>query len=162
MVPPLIDLAAYDLSSTVFPKEEILKALPQRSEFEQIDSICAIDIENQVIIGRRHIRDDEFWIRGHVPGMPLFPGVLMIEAAGQLSAILYKHLVPEIAERFIAFAGVERARFRGTLRPGDDVILVGKGVLADRRISKCAVQGLLDGKVVFECTVVGMALPDRK
>lgn len=160
MTKPLVDLAALDLSRTVVTKQEILQVLPQRYEFEQLDSICYMDVREQIIVGRRRVRHDEWWIRGHVPGRPLFPGVMMIEASGQLCAILYPRCIPEIADRFIAFAGVEEARFRGAIRPGDDILLVGKGVVANRRLSKCAVQGNVDGKIVFECTVIGMPLPE--
>ena len=160
MVQPLIDLSAYDLTGTVLDKRQILDELPQRDQFEQIDSIAVLDASNRIIIGRRRVRRDEWWIKGHIPGNPLFPGVMMVEAAGQLCAILYKRVVPEIAGRFIAFAGVDRARFRGVVHPGDDLLLVGKGEAATLRISKCGVQGIVDGKVVFECAVIGMPLPD--
>lgn len=160
MTKPLVDLASLDLSKTVVTKQEILQTLPQRFEFEQLDSICHMDVAQQIIVGRRRVRHDEWWIRGHVPGRPLFPGVMMIEASGQLCAILYPRCVPEIVGRFIAFAGVEEARFRGAIRPGDEILLLGKGVVTNRRLSKCAVQGFVDGKIVFECTVVGMPLPE--
>jgi 3-hydroxyacyl-[acyl-carrier-protein] dehydratase len=162
MTRPLVDLSVYDLSRTVLDKAGILASLPQRHEFEQIDSICVMDVPNQVIVGRRRVRHDEWWIRGHVPSMPLFPGVMLIEASGQICAILYKRVIPELADRFIAFAGVDEARFRGTIRPGDEVLLVGKGLVANRRLSRCAVQALVDGRVVFECSVIGMPLPDGR
>lgn len=159
MAQPLVDLSQYDLTRTVLTKQEILAALPQRFEFEQVDVVCHIDVKQQLIIARRRVRHDEFWIRGHVPGNPLLPGVLMIEASGQLCALLYVRVVPEVVGKFIAFAGVDEARFRGTVRPGDEVVMVGKGLTANRRLSRCAVQGFVDRKIVFECTVVGMPLP---
>lgn len=159
---PLVELARYDLSGTVLDKAAILRELPQRYEFEQLDSIALVDTGAQVIVGRRRVRHDEWWLRGHIPGNPLMPGVLMIEASGQLCALLYARVVPEVAGRFIGFAGVDEARFRGTIRPGDEVLLVGKGLVATRRLSKCAVQALVDGHVVFECVVIGMPLPDGK
>lgn len=162
MSQPLVDLARYDLASTLLDKAAILKELPQRYEFEQLDSIALVDTAAQVIVGRRRVRHDEWWIRGHIPGNPLMPGVMMIEAAGQLCALLYARVVPEIAGRFIGFAGVDEARFRGAIRPGDDVLLVGKGLVATRRMSKCAVQSTVAGRVVFECVVTGMPLPDGK
>lgn len=158
MVQPLVDLSKYDLTKIVISKSEILKVLPHRYEFEQVDGVVAIDVPNQVIIGVREPRSTEFWVRGHVPGMPLFPGVLMIEGAAQLCVVLYKRVVPEVANRFIAFAGLEEVKFRGTVKPNSKIYVVGKGIEATDRLCRCGFQGLVDGKIVFEGVVVGMPL----
>lgn len=158
MVQPLVDLAKYDLSKVVIPKSEILKVLPHRYEFEQVDGVVAIDVPNRVIIGMREPKATEFWVRGHVPGMPLFPGVLMIEGAAQLCVILYKRVVPAVENRFIAFAGLDEVRFRGTVKAGEKIFVVGKGIEATDRLCRCGFQGIAGGRIVFEGVVIGMPL----
>ncbi len=102
MPPPLlVDLSTIDLNKVVISKAEILKGNPQRYEFEQLDSIVHFDAEKQILVGVRDIRADEWWVRGHIPGRPLFPGVLMIEAAAQLAGLFSKNVFPDVEVRRI-------------------------------------------------------------
>ena len=66
--------------------------------------------------GYRDVRDDEFWVRGHIPGRPIFPGVLMIETAAQLVGYYAMSKMP--SQGFLGFGGVEDVKFRGTVVPG--------------------------------------------
>ena len=82
----LINPADYPLDKILFDAEECMRRNPQRFEFLQLTSILHMDLENNLIVGHRHIGDDEFWMRGHLPGRPLFPGVLMIECMAQMAS----------------------------------------------------------------------------
>ena len=109
-------------------------------------------------MGLKEVEADEFWARGHIPGRPLYPGVLMWEAAAQVSTYYYKTRVPEIAGMFVAFGGLDKVRFRGTVEPGDQLVIVGK---VDRMRARQAVfetQGLVDGEVVFGARVIGVPM----
>jgi 3-hydroxyacyl-[acyl-carrier-protein] dehydratase len=153
-----VDLSRYNLSEICIPKSEIYRILPHRFEFEQLDGLFVCDIPNKVLIGFRDLRPDEFWTRGHVPGNPIFPGVLMVEAAAQLTALAAKLILPELRNKFIAFAGIDGARFRGIVRPGDRVILVAKGTTATTRIVKAHAWGLVNDKEVFEGEIIGIPI----
>lgn len=152
----LPDLSRYDLSRVEISKDEIRKLLPHRFEFEQVDYVSVCDVPSTVIIGTREIRPEEFWTRGHIPGKPIFPGVLMIEACAQLCALLYKKAFPEMGDRFIALGGVDSVRYRGMVVPGDTLTLVGKGLMKSARGIKCYTWALKEGKIIFEAEILGL------
>ena len=79
MPPPLLfDLSAIDLQvDPIFNKEEICKVNLQQYEMQQLDGVLWYDKERFLILGYKDITDSEFWIRGHIPGRPLMPGVIM-------------------------------------------------------------------------------------
>ncbi len=150
----IIDLATVDFTRVVAGKEALLAANPQRFEMEQIDAVVRLDLEGKVIVGYKDVRADEFWTRGHMPGYPLFPGVLMCEAAAQLVAY-YIHASGLKEKDFIVFGGMEEVRFRGAVRPGDRLVLAGKGLRLGKRLSKFHVQGTVKGSLVFQGDIIG-------
>jgi 3-hydroxyacyl-[acyl-carrier-protein] dehydratase len=152
-----LDLSKIDLSRTLFGKDEIRKILPQRFELEQLDAVVYEDLAEKIIVGYKDVRADEFWVRGHLPNYPLFPGVLMCEAAAQLCSFYAtkNHLPPGT---FVGFGGLESVRFRGTVHPGDRFVLVAKGLKIDRRRMLFSVQGFVGDKMVFHADVMGMPI----
>ena len=107
---PLVDPAAIDTSRVLVDREGIGRCNPQRFEMEQLTAIVLIDVENKLIIGFKDVEPGEFWVRGHMPDYPLMPGVLMCEAAAQLSSF-FCHEAGVHKEGFIAFGGMEDVRF---------------------------------------------------
>jgi len=155
---PIYDISGIDLEAEAVPIEELRAINPQRFEFEQLTRIVHIDDQAQVIVGVKDVDESEFWVRGHIPGRPLFPGVLMCEAAAQLSTFYYKTRLPEIRDMFVAFGGLDKVRFRGTVSPGDRLVIIGK---VDRIRARQAIfdtQGLVDGEVVFSARVIGIPM----
>lgn len=155
---PIYDISDLDLEAEAVSMDEVRAINPQRFEFEQVTRIVHVDPEAGVIVGLKEIGEDEFWVRGHIPGRPLYPGVLMCEAAAQVCTFLYKSSTPEIADKFVAFGGLDKVRFRGTVEPGDRLVIVGK---VDRMRARQAVfeaQGLVDGNVVFGARVIGVPM----
>ena len=119
---PLVDPTTIDMSTIAVDKEGIRRANLQRFEMEQLDAIVTMDAENHLVIGYKDVREDEFWVRGHMPDFPLFPGVLMCETAAQLCSF-YAQSMHLIDEGFLGFGGMEDVRFRGPVRPGDRLIM---------------------------------------
>lgn len=154
---PLVDPSAIDTSRVLVDREGIHRYNPQRFEMEQLTAIVLIDHEQRLIIGYKDVRDDEFWVRGHMPGYPLMPGVLMCEAAAQLSSYYCKE-AGLFESGFVGFGGMEDVRFRGQVRPGDRLLLVGKGVRLHRRHSIFEVQGFVGANMVFHGKVIGVML----
>jgi 3-hydroxyacyl-[acyl-carrier-protein] dehydratase len=121
-----------------------------------LDGIIDLPPELDRIVAFKDVRDDEFWVPGHIPGRPIFPGVLMIEAAAQVASFVAIKRMPGI--KFIGFAGVDDVKFRGQVVPGDRLILLGLGVDFRPRRLICKAQGLVRGTRVFEATITGMPL----
>ncbi len=151
------DPAQVDLSRVLADREAIRKVNPQRFEMEQLDAIVYLDPTRQLIVGYKDVRADEFWARGHMPGYPLFPGVLMCEAAAQLCCY-YSTTQGLVHGDFMGFGGMENVRFRTQVRPGDRLVLVGKGVKIHRRQITFNIQGFVGTTMAFHVDIIGMSL----
>ena len=159
MAPPLLfDLSKIDLKAKpVFSKEDIGKVNPQRLEMQQLDGILWYDKEKYLILGYKDVKQDEFWVRGHIPGRPLMPAVIMVEAAAQLTSFFVKQIYG--LGGFIGFAGIESAKFRSPVEPGKRLYLLGQITkFKPERFYTCSVQGVVDGIMVFEAVISGMKI----
>ena len=162
-MPPLahFNLKELDLNHVLADREAIRKVNPQRFELEQLDAIVLLDTEHHIFAGYRDVRADEFWVRGHMPGYPLMPGILMCEAAAQLCSyyITTQDLSPG---DFVGFGGMEHVRFRSPVRPGDRLVLIGKGMRINRRQTIFNVQGFVGDVMVFHADILGVPLSRKE
>jgi len=159
MPPPLLlNLSQIDLTAEpVFNKEDIRRVNPQRFEMQHLDGILWYDKDKFLILGYKDVTHREFWIRGHIPGRPLMPGVIMVESAAQLLSFFVKKVYGE--ECFIGFTTIDSARFRSTVEPGQRLWLLGKIIKFKKgRKYNAYIQGLVNGAMVFETEVSGMAV----
>jgi 3-hydroxyacyl-[acyl-carrier-protein] dehydratase len=157
MAPPLlVDLSKIDLSRTLMTVEEIRQYNPHRYEIEQLSGVIHLDPAAGQIVAYKDVRPDEFWVRGHIPGRPLFPGVLMIEAAAQMSSLYYKKVLND--PRFLGFGGVDGVKFRGQVAPGDRLLLLGQVVELRNRRAVFDTQGVVGDRLVFEARITGMPI----
>ena len=87
-MPPqtLYDISGIDLNRILYDQEDIRANNPQRGDMEMLNAIVFANPDQGHIIGYKDIGDKEFWVEGHIPGRPLVPGVLMIEAGAQLAS----------------------------------------------------------------------------
>ena len=153
---PFIDLSTIDLRKVLVTKEQIYERLPHRYEFMQIDAITYLDKEQRLAVGLRNVREDEFWVKGHIPGRPLFPGVLMLESAAQMASYLSQELRPD--DRFLGFGGVDAVKFRGAVAPPARMYFILKAIDIRSRRTVCDAQGIVDGKLVFEARITGLPI----
>jgi len=152
----LVDLAKLDLDRIVMPIEEIRRLIPHRYEMEQLTAVIHLDPEAGHIVAVKDVRDDEFWVRGHIPGRPLLPGVLMIEAAAQMCSVYFKKVSED--PRFLGFGGVDGVKFRGQVVPGDRLLLLGRAVEIRSRRAVFDTQGVVGDRLVFEARITGMPI----
>ena len=141
-------------------KEDIKKYLPHREPFLFIDKVVEV-LENKEIHATKYINEDEYFLNGHFPNNPIFPGVIIIEALGQASGILgfvSMNKTPEEGSIYV-LAGVDKVRFRKRIRPGDNIDLFSKVVSEKRGIWKFDCRAELDNQLVCSATIL---CADRK
>jgi 3-hydroxyacyl-[acyl-carrier-protein] dehydratase len=155
-MPPalLFDLSKIDLNKIVIDKKTIEEVNPQRFEMQQLDGIIWYDKEKFLILGYKDVTEKEFWTKGHIPGRPIMPAVIMIEAAAQLSSVFVKKVYD--LPGFIGFASIDEAKFRRPIEPGHRLYLLGHITVFKRRMYTCVVQGIVDGTMVFDTVVSGL------
>ncbi len=159
MPPPLLfDLSQINLAGEpVFDKEAIGRQNPQRFEMQHLDGVLWYDKRKYLVLGYKDVTQNEFWIRGHIPGRPLMPAVIMVEAAAQLLCFFVKQVYGE--STFIGFTSIDSAKFRSTVEPGRRLYLLGHITKFKKgRKYSASIQGVVDGNMVFETAVSGMAV----
>jgi 3-hydroxyacyl-[acyl-carrier-protein] dehydratase len=155
----IIDLSLLDLENPIADITAIRKLNPQRHEMEQLTAILYEDVTRSACAALKEVTEEEFWVRGHMPGMPLMPGVMMLEAVAQLSSYFtQKHDL--LGATMVGFGGVDEVRFRGVVTPGDRLILLVELQKARRgRMIVAAFQGVVDGNIVLEGVLRGIPIP---
>ncbi len=155
----IIDPSLLDFDNPIADIDAIREMNPQRFEMEQLTSILYEDVERNICAALKDVTDDEFWVRGHMPGMPLMPGVVMLEAAAQLSSF-FTQKYDLLGAAMVGFGGVDDVRFRGVVTPGDKLILMVELLKVRRgRMIVAAFQGVVDGTLVLEGTLRGIPIP---
>lgn len=154
--PILFDLSQFDPDAVAVSAEEVGRIIPQAGDMRQLSHLIWLTDDAKSGVGVKYVGDDEFWVPGHVPGRPLLPGVMMIEAAAQLSSVLIK-LQGHPAE-FFGFVRCDDAVFRGQVVPGDTLYLLAQELDYKRRRFISQTQGVVNGQLVFEAKITGMAM----
>lgn len=156
---PLVDLQSLDLSAAVVPDAELRAVLPHRHEFAMLDGICHFDPEQKLAVGWKDWPADAWWARGHIPGKPLMPGVLMIEGAAQVASFLIKRTSQWDIDRFVGLAGLNDVRFRGTVVPPARVHYVAGNIqVSGRRLARMNAQVFCNGQMTMEMELLGTML----
>jgi 3-hydroxyacyl-[acyl-carrier-protein] dehydratase len=153
--PLLFDLSGINLNSKpVFTKDDILKINPQNYEMQQLDGVLWYDKDKFLVLGYKDVGKNEFWIRGHIPGRPIMPAVIMVECAAQLLSFFVRKVYG--VEGFIGFTGIEATKFRAAVTPGQRLYLLGHITKFSNRIYTAYIQGLVGDTMTFETEVSGM------
>ncbi len=154
----LFDLANIDLTQVALTPEAVADINPQAGHMRHLDYVIWKSEDSTSGLGVKAVRDDEFWVDGHIPGRPLMPGVLMIEAAAQLCSLLHKCAHPIVEAKFLGFTRCDEVVFRGQVIPGDTLYLLARELSFRRRRFVSATQAIVDSRLVFEAKITGMVL----
>jgi len=156
----ILDPSQYDLDRVVANIDEIRRYNLQRYEMEQVSAICHEDPERNICVGYKDLGPDEFWLRGHMPGTPIMPGVLMCEAAAQVASYFTaKRKLMDAA--VVGFGGLKGVRFRGVVRPGDRFVIVVQLLRVRSSMLTCRFECLVRENLVCEGILKGIALPEN-
>ena len=154
---PDLDPLSFDLSKVVADIDAIRKVNPHRHDFEMLTAVVHVDTSKHLVVGYKDVKETDFWVSGHMPGFPLMPGVLMLEAAAQLSGY-YTVAEGFVKDSLMGLGGIDGARFKRMVRPGDRLVIIGRGLKLDRRLTRFFLQGYVGSEFVFEATVTGVPL----
>jgi beta-hydroxyacyl-ACP dehydratase FabZ len=134
---------------------EIMKLLPHRYPMLLIDRILEID-PGKRIVGLKNVSANEQFFQGHFPGAPVMPGVLIVEAMAQCGAVLFLRDLEDRDRKLFLFGGVDKARFRRPVVPGDQLII--ECELLAKRSNTVKLRGTakVDGNVVAEAEMLSV------
>ena len=157
-MPPnfLFDLTGIELNKILYDQEVIRGCNPQRGDMEMLDAIVYVNDTKPELIGYKDVRENEFWVPGHIPGRPILPGVLMIEAGAQLASFYTRKFMKWSG--FIGFGGVEDCRFRQQVSPPSRMYVMGQRIWERHGRICCKIQNLVNGTIVAEMTIIGVKM----
>lgn len=137
---------------------DIMAILPHRYPFLLIDRIIEIERKKR-IVALKSVTINEPFFQGHFPGYPIMPGALVVEAIAQAGGVLLMPEVPDRHSKLMVFTGIERARFRKPVVPGDQLRIEVNVLNWKPRVAKMEGHAMVDGKLACEATVMCALVP---
>jgi 3-hydroxyacyl-[acyl-carrier-protein] dehydratase len=142
-----------DSESKILDIEAILERLPHRYPFLLVDRVLSVEA-GKSIVALKNVSANEAHFVGHFPGHPVMPGVLIVEALAQAGGVLAWESTSEPDIWILYLVGIDNVRFRGIVRPGDQLVLKVDLVQRRRNLWKYEARAEVDGKVVVEAEIL--------
>ncbi len=146
---------------TVLDINQIMEILPHRYPFLLIDRVVEL-VPKQRVVAIKNVTINEPYFQGHFPGYPIMPGVLMVEAIAQAGGALLLTEIPDRGDKLMVFTGIEKAKFRRPVVPGDQVRLEVDVLQWRPRAVKLQGNAYVAGKLVCEATITCQLVPRQK
>jgi len=139
---------------------DILRSIPHRYPFLLVDRVLEME-PGKRIVALKNVSMNEPFFQGHFPGTPVMPGVLIVEAMAQAGAVLLLHPMPDRDQKLVYFTGIDGARFRRAVVPGDQLKLILE--VLNLRPKACRMRGIaeVDGQRAAEAEILS-ALVERE
>jgi 3-hydroxyacyl-[acyl-carrier-protein] dehydratase len=141
-----------------FDIQAILGLLPHRYPFLLIDRIVEFERAKR-LVAIKNVTINEPFFQGHFPDFPIMPGVLVIEAMAQAGAIIMMAELPDHDKKLVVFTGIERAKFRRPVTPGDQLRIEVKALSLRTRAGHMEAKAFVDGKLACEATLTCQVVP---
>jgi beta-hydroxyacyl-ACP dehydratase FabZ len=135
-----------------FDNVAVRKMLPHRYPFLLVDKILSLEPDR--VVGVKNVSANEPFFQGHFPGLPVMPGVLIVEAMAQVAGVLAKHLTDDPNAKVMFLATIEEAKFRKPVVPGDQLVIEMRLMKRKPSIVKMQGEAKVDGVVVAEATLM--------
>ncbi len=146
-------------NNIVLGPKQIEEILPHRFPFLLIDKVVSIDLDANEIIAQKNVTINEMFFQGHFPGVPIMPGVLILEALAQAGGILVHQ--KGYTKKIAVLLNISNAKFRKPVFPGDVLYLHAKGLHIGNKGGKIQAKAMANEKVVVEAEV-SFALVDKQ
>ena len=140
---------------SIYDINAIKEILPHRYPFLMVDRIIELDPKVR-IVGIKQVTANEHFFEGHFPEMPVMPGVLQIEALAQVGAILALREFDDRDEKIPFFSGINNAKFRRPVVPGDTLVLEVTALRIGRKVQKMRGEAKVDGNVTAEAEIMSV------
>jgi 3-hydroxyacyl-[acyl-carrier-protein] dehydratase len=141
-----------------FDIQDILGLLPHRYPFLLIDRVVEFE-RGKRLVAIKNVTMNEPFFQGHFPGYPLMPGVLIVEAMAQAGAIIMLNEIPDREKKLAVFTGIEKAKFRRPVTPGDQLRIEVDVVAMKSRLGRMEAKAFVDGKVACQATLTCSIVP---
>lgn len=134
---------------------EIMSIIPHRYPFLLVDRITEIEV-GKSIIGIKNVTANEPQFTGHFPSRPIMPGVLIIEAMAQLSAVLVAKSMDSTEDKEVFFMSIDESKFRKVVEPGDCLLMYSSIIQNRGSVWKFKARAEVNGKISSEATFTAM------
>jgi 3-hydroxyacyl-[acyl-carrier-protein] dehydratase len=141
-----------------FDIQDILELLPHRYPFLLIDRVVEFE-RGKRLVAIKNVTMNEPFFQGHFPGYPLMPGVLIVEAMAQAGAIIMLHEIPDREKKLAVFTGIDKAKFRKPVTPGDQLRIEVDVLAFKSRIGRMEAKAFVDGKLACQATLTCSIVP---
>jgi 3-hydroxyacyl-[acyl-carrier-protein] dehydratase len=145
---------------TLLDSRAIQQLLPHRYPFLLVDRIIEL-VPFERVVGIKQVTVNEPFFQGHFPGAPVMPGVLVVEALAQCGAVLALREIEDRDKKLVLFSGIDNARFRRAVVPGDTLVLEVTALRFRQRAQRMRGEAKVNGQLVAEAEIMSI-VADRE